>query len=50
MKRTLRLNRESLTEISPQDLTGIVGGDEVTTGCPHTFYVLACITPLVGSR
>lgn len=40
---TLRLDRETLAELTPEDLTAVVGGD-ATGGCPRTFRVKECLT------
>lgn len=43
MTRTLRLGRETLTELTADDLSAVVGG-EATGGCPRTFRVRECLT------
>ena len=43
-KRTLALRREPLTELTPEQLSGVVAGarDEATRPCPdHTYH---CVT------
>lgn len=40
---TLRLDRETLAELTTEDLTAVVGG-EATGGCPRTFRVKECVT------
>ena len=34
MKRTLRLRRESLAELTPAELGGVAGGQELSLSCP----------------
>lgn len=43
MTRTLRLTRETLTDLTPEDLAAVVGGD-ATGGCPRSFRIRECLT------
>lgn len=43
MTRTLRLSRETLADLTPEDLAVVVGG-AATGGCPWTFRVRECLT------
>lgn len=43
MTRTLRLNRETLAELTPEDLAAVVGA-EATGGCPRSFRIKECLT------
>ena len=45
MKRTLRLNKETLTELSPDTLAAVVGGPAIThNGC--TLPINQCVLSL----
>lgn len=41
--RTLRLNRETVAELTAEDLAAVVGGD-ATGGCPRSFRVWECVS------
>lgn len=43
MKRSLRLTRETLIELTADDLTAVVGA-EATGGCPRSLRIKECLT------
>jgi hypothetical protein len=45
MTRRLRVSRETLADLTPEELSGVAGGAITIDGCPiGTFPLLYCIT------
>ena len=46
MKRTLRLSRETLTELSTTELANVAGGDAITQNCNTLHFCVIPTLPL----